>query len=208
VSLVAGKEVEQINALVAPGKRRTVEAEAMLRPLLALDGAVSGREDPPTSSELRKGLTAIRDGKDWRTILPGLASLEVAPAGKGRPDIEISLRISKDPAGVPIKLVEGNEADQALAYREINPFDKYPIRPSQFGPKLGLNTVQGYAISEALGLRDDSEYFWIKRAPKGYVIYQAYSAKALDRARTAIGGAEIDIDGAMKTYVGKRSRKS
>lgn len=48
VTLVMGKEIEQVAALLQPGRRKTAEARARLLPLIALDRAARGEDEPVT----------------------------------------------------------------------------------------------------------------------------------------------------------------
>src|SRR5690606_28975081 len=76
LGLVVDREIEQVRKMVSGGRRQAAEAEAVMRPLLALDGAATGREDPPTDAEVKKGISKLRSGDDWRKVLPGIATLE------------------------------------------------------------------------------------------------------------------------------------
>jgi hypothetical protein len=207
IALVVDREVEQIRSMVARGRRQSAEAEAAMRPLLALDGAVTGRDDPPTDSEVRKGLTALRAGQDWRKVLPGVASLEI---GAHHDTAKVALQLTKDPKGVPVRRAKADEEAEALAYREVSPFDRYPIRINDFGSKLGTNSYGGQAIIHALKLREDDDYFYEKKAKAGYVIYSGLSPKALDRAREALASGELTEAGARRDYaehIASRSKR-
>lgn len=77
MTLLVEDELESVRAMLSPGKRRTAEAAARLRPLLALDGSVTGRTDAPTDKEVDRAGRALASGADWRVVLPGLATLRL-----------------------------------------------------------------------------------------------------------------------------------
>lgn len=51
---VVEREMKDIAAMLKPGLRQGEDAKARIRPLLALDGAVTGREEAPTEVELER----------------------------------------------------------------------------------------------------------------------------------------------------------
>jgi hypothetical protein len=91
---VIEREMQDIAAMLKPGLRQGEDAKARIRPLLALDGAVTGREEAPTEIELDLAVTAFRQNKRWAEVFPGLATLEIATT-PGAGAQEVSLRISK-----------------------------------------------------------------------------------------------------------------
>ncbi len=105
---VIEREMQDIAAMLKPGLRQGEDAKARIRPLLALDGAVTRREEAPTEIELDRAVAAFRQGKNWEDVFPGLATLEIATTPGGGVQ-EVSLRISKareGPAGTARKAGE------------------------------------------------------------------------------------------------------
>ena len=153
LSALVDTELKAVISLLAPKKRKAAEARARLRPLLSLDGAATGRLDQPTEAEVCRAEKALKGGALWESVLPGLASLQIAPTGPGDDAQEVSLRIGRDADGVPVRRVAPGEA--ALAYRDSNPFDEFGLGLSSFGKKLGISQYEGYALIHHLKLKDD-----------------------------------------------------
>lgn len=182
---VIEREMQDIAALLAPRTRRGDEARARLRPLLALDGSITGREDPPTDDEIDRAVKALRCGREWRLIFPGLADLTLSEAPEPGSQ-EVTLRVVRTGEGVPVRQVSPDEAGGALLYRAMDPFQEFNIKLTEFGSKLGLSRQEGLAIVWELGLKQDPRSYFVKRTPAGNIIYQGLSARALHLAREAI----------------------
>jgi hypothetical protein len=198
-------ELASILILVEPGKRRFAEAAARLRPLLSLDGSVTGRSDQPTEPEVARAARHLREGQDWRVVLPGLARLSIATAEGADDAQEVILRIGSDPDGMPVRRAAPNESG-ALAYRGVSPFDEFGLKLSKFGERLGLCINEGYAIIRALKLKEDDRAYFVRRNSSGNVIYQGLSARALELGRAALKDPQFDLAAATREYNGRNSR--
>lgn len=179
------REMQDIAALLKPGLRQGEDAKARIRPLLALDGSGTGREDAPTEVELDRAVTAFRQGKKWEAVFPGLATLELAPAPSAGA-LEVSLRISKAGEGPAVRLARPGEETGAVLYRKSDPFDEYGIKLSEFGAKLGISQNDGYALTWYLKLKDDAAAYYCRKTKAGNIQFQGLSARALDLARKEI----------------------
>lgn len=133
---VVEREMGEIAQLLAPNTRRGEEARARLRPLLALDGSVTGREEVPAEIEIDRAVRSLRAGKDWRAVFPGLASLALSEAPVPGSQ-EVTLKVSRSDDGVPVRAAAPGES--ALLYRAMDPFQEFNIKLSEFGTKLGLS---------------------------------------------------------------------
>lgn len=198
LGLTFDKEIEQIKKLLMPGTRKQAAARSRLKPLLALDASASGRSETPSEHEVNRAQQRIKQGRDWRTVMPGLASLQIGE-GPGDHYQEVSLRLSRDPQGVPVRRAQADEESEALIYRELNVFDKYGIKLSDFGRRLGLNREEGLALVHDLGLKQDPECFYIRRTAAGNPEFQGLSHVALERAREALDQG-LDVQAAKKRY--------
>ncbi|WJL97042.1 hypothetical protein QSU92_07710 [Microbacterium sp. ET2] len=192
------QELASVKALLAPRTRKTPEARARLRPLLSLDGAATGREDPPTEQEVSRAESALRAGKDWHNVFPGLAELHISEPRPGTDAQEVVLRLGQDREAVPVRRARPDEA--ALTYRTSNPFREFGIKLSDFGAKLGLNRNQGLALIEHLNLKADDRSYFVERTATGNVAFQGLSARSLELARSAIAASDFDIDAITATY--------
>jgi len=101
----------------------------------------------------------------------------------------------------------GEEAE-ALAYRGVSPFEEYGIKLSEFGEKLGLGVTEGYAIIDALNIKDDDRAYFVRYTKSGNIMYQGLSARALELARQALSDDRFDLQKARRDYMAKvRSRR-
>jgi hypothetical protein len=198
-SAVIAREMQDIGAMLKPGLRRSEDAKARIRPLLALDGSVTGREEAPTEQELDRAVSSFRKGSDWQTVFPGLATLEIS-ATPGAGAQEVSLRISKGGEGPSVRLAKPGEEASALLYRKSNPFDEYGIGLSKFGEKLGLTQYEGYALIWYLGIKDDESAYFVRKTPKGGIRFQGLSARALEIAKEEMAKRGFKLDDVVDQY--------
>lgn len=193
------REMQDIAGMLKPGLRQGEDAKARIRPLLALDGAVTGREESPTEVELDRAVTAFRQGQGWETVFPGLATLEITtPPGAGGQ--EVTLRISRAGVGPAVRLAKPGEEQGALLYRKSDSFDEYGINLSDFGAKLGVSQQDGYALTWYLELKKDPASYYCRKTKAGNIQFQGLSARALDLARKEMAKPGFNWDVARKAY--------
>jgi hypothetical protein len=196
---VIEREMEEIARLLAPKTRKGAEARSRLRPLLALDGSATGREDRPSETEVERAVKAIRASRDWQSVFPGLAQITISPAPKGGSQ-EITLRVSKTGRGAAVRPASPDEADSALLYRSMDPFQEFNIKLSEFGEKLGLTRHQGHALVWKLKLKEDPRSYFEKRRPNGSIVYQGLGPRALHLAREEMTKPVFDLASVVKAY--------
>lgn len=205
LQVLVADELEIVLSLLAPNTRKGPDARARLRPLLSLDGAATGRLDPPTEREVLRAETALRRGVEWQHVLPGLATLSVSPVEPGGDAQEVVLKVGKGADGIPVR--KARREDEALAYRSMDPFEEYGGKLSTFGSKLGLSQQQGYALIRHLGIKDDDAAYFCRRTKNGNIQYQGLSARAFDLAQKALDHG-LDLAEITRQYnetqVGKR----
>jgi hypothetical protein len=201
--LLVENELHKIKDLLAVGRRRTAEAAARLRPLLSLDGSATGRTDQPTETEVHRAERALRNGSDWRKVLPGPASLSIGPATPDSEAQEVVLRVGKGKDAVSVRRAHTGEETEALAYRGVSPFEEFSIGLSHFGEKLGVSVNEGYAIIDALKLKDDDRSYFVRLTDSGNIRYQGLSARALELGRRALSDPAFDLDKAHQSYMQK-----
>jgi hypothetical protein len=206
VGLVVGKEIEQIAALLRPGLRRTAEARARMIPLMSLDRAARGETEPPSEVEVNRALKAVRETGDWTAVFPGVGGLQLVGGPRPSDQVqEISLKIDPKRGELAVRLAQGGE--DALAYREVDTFDRYSIKLGAFGGKLGLTRHQGLAVIHALGLRSDAKCYREKLTANGHVQFQGLSNVALERAKRALSDG-LNVDQAVAEYNAAVARKA
>lgn len=168
-------EVQEIQKLLKPGRRRRIEAEARLRPLAILDEAIRGEKAQPSAGDLRRIGKELRAGKKWQEVFPGASAVEIRAEGSGP---AISLRLSKK-EGIPIQLVpEGTPGASVVAVKRVNELDFYSLGANQLAQKVGVTMPKAVAIVEHLGLRKNPECY--KEIPIGKSVFKRYSPKAIE----------------------------
>ena len=198
VGLVVGKEAEQIAGLLRPGKRRSAEARARLLPLMSLDRAARGETEPPTEAEINRALRDLKGNLGWRSAFPGVVGLELVGSPRLSDQVqEISLKIDRKRGDLAVRLARDGE--EAVAYREVDTFDRYSLKLSNLGEKLGLTRHQAYAVVHHLDLKSDPACYSCKVTPKGNIVWQGLSNRALERARKALDEG-LDVDAAVAEY--------
>jgi hypothetical protein len=174
-------EVAEVRKLLKPGRRRTVEALARLRPLAILDATIQGEKGQPSDSDLRRIGNRLAEGATWVEVFPGVAAVEIVADGTGP---SLSLRLSKK-EGVPIQLVpEGTPGASVVAVKRVNELDFYSLGAKQLGEKVGLTTRKVVAVVDHLGLRKDHECY--KEFKIGSQTHKRYSTKAIEKVREAL----------------------
>lgn len=88
----------------------------------------------------------------------------------------------------------------------MDTFDRYSLKVSKLGEKLGLSRHQGFAVIHALDLKSDPKYYRERRTANGHIQFQGLSNLALQRARKALGEG-LDVDAAVIKYNARNSKK-
>lgn len=140
-------------------------------------------------------MTALRDGRDWRAVFPGVATLEVE-ADAGDSQIPVAVRLTRAD-GPPVRRARREEEAEALLFREVNPFDRWSLRPTDVAERVGLSPPRTWAVIEHLGLKDDEE-FYKEIALGGDQVLPRYSQRAVERLREALD--EVDMDAVWRAY--------
>ena len=196
LATVFDSEVKEVRRLLHPRKRRRVEAEARLRSLAILEGAVQGEKLQPGPGDLRKLAGFVQQGVSWDRIFPGVASINITATGVGP---SIDLRITKR-EGTPIHLVpEGTPGASVVALRRVNELDFYNLGRNQLAENVGLTGPKTTAAVWYLKLRDEAECF--KVITIGSSKFERYSQKAIEKIREAL--ETTPMDGMWTAYRGR-----
>lgn len=196
---VIEQEMVEIGRLLAPRTRRGDEARSRLRPLLALDGSATGRDDPPEEREVDRAARSLQSGRPWRTIFPGLAQLELTDAPSPG-SAEVTLRVSRTEGEVAVRQASHAEDESALLYRRSDPFQEFNIKLSQFGQQLGLSRHAGQALIWHLRLKEDKRAYFCHRNQTGNIVYQGLNARALHLAKEALACDQDDLETVTREY--------
>jgi len=178
LSSLFDSEIKIIKSLLRPGRRKKIEAEARLRPLVILDSTIKGEKGQPSSTELRKIGHELLSGKKWPEIFSGVSAIEMAASGSGP---TVSLRITNK-EGIPIHLVpEGKPEAGVVAVKRVNDFDFYNLRAKQLAKKLELTVSKTVAVVDYFGIRLDSDCY--KEFKSGSMVLKKYSPKAIEKIK-------------------------
>ena len=175
------EELDEVRQLLAPGSRRQAEAQAKLRGLAIVDGAIRGELLQPGEGDLRQLVKKVRSGDDFGQIFQGIASVTFVTDGSGP---NVSLRISKND-GVPVTIVpEGTPGSSVVAVRRVDELGYYNLGRDDLARKVGLTTNKNSAAIRVLGLKADPDCY--KEFKIGAVRHQRYSQEAIARVRTLL----------------------
>ena len=180
-------EIDEIRTLLAPGKRRKMDAMAKARSMALLEGAISGDYGQPSNSVLTAVCKRLSDGEGWENIFPGIASIQVSASFDGP---TISLRLTKN-EGTPVRLVDARgDETVVVGVRKVNELDFYSLGAIQLAQKVGLTPPKSRAVVDHLGIRDDREFF--KEIRIGQAKYARYSPKAIKAITGALDAESVD----------------
>jgi hypothetical protein len=174
-------EVAEIKKLLSPGRRRSVEAYARIRPLAILDSTIQGEKGQPSEADLRRTGSHLLSDNSWANVFPGAAAVEIVTDGTGP---SLSLRLSKK-EGTPILLVaEGTPGASVVAVKRVDELGFYSLGAQQLAGKVGLTMPKALAVVDHIGLRDQSECY--KEIKIGKTIFKRYSPKSIDAIKEAL----------------------
>ena len=186
IAAIFDSEIAEILKLLQPGKRRTVEAEARLRPLAVLDSTIRGEKGQPSTNELNR-IGQNLSKRDWKEVFPGAAVINVVTEGSG---LAISVRITKKD-GPPLHILpEGTPGASTVAVRRVNELDFYNLGARQLANKLGLSVPKLVAVVAHLSIQDDLDYF--KEITIGGTHYKRYSQNAMARIKGCLKNESLE----------------
>lgn len=152
IQLLIDEEYAQIKQLLAPGKRRTADARARIRALLAMEAHLV--EDVVISRrDVDRVQRAIRKGGSRAQIFPRLSQLGTVIDGEG---VTVAVRFSKT-EGMPVKFVKADESIEAAAVREVDLQRKYYLTKTDLAEKTGLTMPRALALREYLDIDSDPD---------------------------------------------------
>jgi hypothetical protein len=169
-------ELDTVKQLLAPGRRHRPEAEAKLRGLAIIDGALQGQFVQPSETELRKLGSRLTGGQSFEQLFPGISAVTFQTDGVGP---SLSLRIAKK-EGIPVTITpEGTPGVGVIALKRVDELGFYNLGHHELAKKVGLTTNKTTAAIRILGIKEDSDCY--KEVAVGKVKYQRYSQHAIQR---------------------------
>ena len=186
ISTIFDTEIAEILKLLQPGKRRSVEAEARLRPLAVLESTINGEKNQPSSTELNRiGKSLLK--KEWQEVFPGAAHITIVTEGAGT---NISVRITKK-EGPAIQLVpEGTPGASTVAVKQVNVLDTYNLGARQLSDKVSLTIPKLLSVVAHLGIQDDDDCYM--EIVVGKQRHKRYSQKALPKIRQCLVDEDLE----------------
>lgn len=171
-------DLEEAKKLLAPRKRRQEEALAKIRPYAIIENNLREIKNKKTTVRDKAIANKLKKGIDWRKILPFISNLNVE-AFKGIP---LTIHVAKK-KGVPVRIDQA--APTALAFRYINPEDKYPFLTTELQEKLKINQYQMQQLIKLFSLKGNFKFHQpIKVSRAGFC--QRYSNEAYKMLATVI----------------------
>jgi hypothetical protein len=152
VSILIGEQFGQIRDLLKPGRRRRVEARALARGLLAMEGHVSDTAQV-SDRDVNRVLNGIRSGKDLDQVFPRLTALGTEFSGEG-PVLKVHFTKRQ---GAPVSFIPSDDPREAAAVREIDLQKKYHLAPFGLADRVGLSRPRATALRRYLGIDDDPD---------------------------------------------------
>src|SRR6266851_2648546 len=175
------KEMDEVKKLLAPGKRRRVEALGRLRSLAIVENAVGGEKFQPDESDLRKLEKRIRKGERSSTLFPSVSSITLVTEGHGP---ELRIRLSKK-EGIPVQLVpEGTPGASVVAVKRVNELGFYSLSCTELAKKVVLSVNRTVAAIYCLNLKGDDKYPQEFRLGKSR--FDRYSPEAIEVIKAAV----------------------
>ena len=198
ISTMFDSDVAEILKLLAPGRRRRIEAEARLRSLVLIDSGIRGKHEQPNSKELGRIGRELAN-RPWEEIFKGVGVIQVTTDGVGP---TLSIRLSKR-EGPPIRIVDqGTPGAVPVAIRRVNELDFYNLNASQLAEKVGLTTPKLVAVVEYLGMRENLDCY--KEFRIGSSRHKRYSQRAIQGVTDAL--KDYTIEKIWEWYMERRRR--
>ena len=205
--VLMSNDIERIRSLLKPGRRRHVEANALLRTLMVSEQVAT---DPmaevtqPTEPQVERFGRRLQNEHEWSKLFPGLARLSL----QEDEGLTYNLRIVKNGDAPGLRIVKPGEPGYAEAMTAItySERDRYPfyLRAKKGGAlnlcdKTGLSEYELRALIHLLAIRDDEDSFKVIRmASQNHACYSHKALKAIREARD-VGRVE-EAKQALRSY--------
>ncbi|MDP3395668.1 MAG: hypothetical protein Q8S57_03220 [Methanoregula sp.] len=187
------QEIEEIKRLLSAKSRKKSIAISKLKPLEILERSLQGNDQPVTDHDLKKKIERVQQEKDWRTVFPNVAAIEVVPDSSSP---SIALRFTKK-EGIPIHVVpEGTPGSFVVAIKKVNELGFFNMTYSQLAEAIHQNTAKTNALIWYLKIKNDDEC--CKAIQMGKTTFYKYSVKSISKIKDAL--QKTTIDEIWKTY--------
>ena len=198
IGAIFDSDVEEILKLLAPGRRRRIEAEARLMSLTLVDSRIEGEQGQPSIGRLRR-IGKDLNRKHWSEVFKGAASIEITTDRVGP---TLSIRLTKK-EGPPIQIVDPDALGALpVAVKRVNELDFYNLNAKQLATKVGQTTPKLIAVVEYLGMREDPDCY--KEFKIGSSLHKRYSQRAIGVVKNTL--RDTAIEKIWEVYMGRDRR--
>ena len=199
--ILVDRQYRQIADLLQRGRRRTPEARALVRGLLALEGHAA--EDVRVSErDVNRIVKGVRDGKVVEDVFPRLRSVTTNTTGSG---VNVTVRFVKK-GGAPVTFVSADDPARAAAVREVDLQRKYHRSANELADAVGLSRNKATALRRYLGIDEDKNCRHVFEFGSQKIV--RYSDNAYRRMKEALDEGVDMADVWAKYGWGGRGRKS
>ena len=198
--ILVDRQYRQITDLLEKGKRRTPEARALVRGLLALEGHAA--DDVRVSErDVNRIVKGVRAGKGVDEVFPRLRRVATSTTGTGA---NITVRFVKK-GGAPVTYVAADDPAEAAAVREVDLQRKYHRSANELADAVGLKRNKATALRRYLGIDDDTNCRHVFEFGSQKIV--RYSDNAYRRMKEALeGGVDMDDVWAKHGWGGRQPK--
>ncbi|MDN8082561.1 hypothetical protein QZN30_24675 [Burkholderia multivorans] len=194
-------DFKTISAQLKRYSRDQVEAKAKLKALAIIEASLSGIRSQPSELEVNSLAKKVKEGKGWKELFPGVATLRISTEGEG---INVSVRISrKDGEAVQI-VPEGTPGATVLAVRRVDLLGYYSLGLKALAEKVGLTQPKALAVVKELKLQDSEEFFKVFEVESQ--TFKRYSAKAVEKVKAELPNLDMDAVWERHKPQGRKAR--
>ncbi len=144
-----------MNLLTVLDQDVELQARSRVRALAVIEASVNGERTQPGEGDLNRLLKKVREGKSWRDLFAGIASLELsADTEEGIP---VAIRITNK-EGEAVHLVpEGTPGAMIVSVKRVNELAFYSLGLKELAEKLKISQPRMLALVKHLNLQGSSE---------------------------------------------------
>jgi hypothetical protein len=183
--LLIDRQYQQIQELLAPGRRARDEARGRIRALLAMEAHVADQVSI-SEKDIDRVEKAIRAGEALMEVFPRLTTIETRSEGEG---LTVRVHFTKQ-QGAPVRFVGGDEPEAAAAVREIDLQRKFHLGANDLARALKLTAPKSKALRDHLGIDGDPACCHTFQFGKSKFLFFSENA----RRRMCEAMANLDMD--------------
>jgi len=187
-------EVQELRALMLPGRRKRGEMLSRLRALAIVENALSGSETSPRDREVMSLVAHLRADGPIGQVFPNVVSTDTEISKVG---LRFDLRLTKH-EGLPVHIVGDETEGLPIAQKKVSDTEYYNLGLNDLAHKLGISRYEAQALVYFLRIQDDARAF--KALPIFKQPTNRYSHSAVVEIQSALLSNENIKDEARRTY--------